>query len=82
MTRVKISVTVDPTLLQMVDDFVAQHQGADRSKLIDQALRLWRAAQQELAMEAQYAADDVPSAERNAWRSIQRAAASRLVGPA
>lgn len=78
--RAKISVTVDPTLLKVVDAFVAQHEGWDRSKVIDEALYLWYAREQERAMEEQYAAPRSPEEqeERAAWREIQAMAAERI----
>lgn len=72
----KVSVTVDPNLLNAVDSFVRDHEELDRSKVIEQALQLWTAAHQNAAMEAQFSSDDEPLAERKAWRSIRRAAAS------
>jgi hypothetical protein len=80
MNRIKISVTVDPTLLSAVDDFVQRHNGADRSKVIDQALIQWSAAQQEEAMINQYSESPELGAERDAWRSTRRAATSRSFG--
>jgi metal-responsive CopG/Arc/MetJ family transcriptional regulator len=77
MNRVKVSVSLDPTLLRAVDDFVEIHRGADRSKVIDQALGLWSAAQQDAAMQAQFAGTDEASSEREAWRAVRRAAATR-----
>jgi metal-responsive CopG/Arc/MetJ family transcriptional regulator len=78
--RAKISVTVDPQLLKAVDAFVAEQEGWDRSKVIDEALRLWCAREQERAMEEQYAAPQSPEEqeERAAWREIQAAAAERI----
>jgi len=79
MNRVKISVSIDPSLLRVVDEFVRTHDAADRSKVVDEALGLWTAVQQDAAMEAQFAVDEVPTAERDAWRAIRDAAAeSRL----
>ena len=76
--RVKIGATVDPTLLRVVDDFIARHPGSDRSAVIDEALALWHAREQERAMRAQFEApDDVPPEESAAWRRIRRAAAER-----
>ena len=51
MPRVKVSVTVDPVLLNVVDSFVREHNDLDRSKVIEQALALWSAAHQATAME-------------------------------
>jgi Arc/MetJ-type ribon-helix-helix transcriptional regulator len=76
MNRVKVSVTVDPTLLRAVDDFVESHQGTDRSKVIDQALGLWSATQQDAAMEVQFSTSDESQSEREAWRTVRRAAAT------
>ena len=79
MSRIKVSVTLDPELLGAVDGFVQSHPGQDRSKVIDQALHQWYAQQQGVAMEAQYARteDDVVGPERKAWRAIRRSAAKR-----
>jgi hypothetical protein len=76
--RVKIGATVDPALLRAVDDYVARHPEYDRSKVIDEALYLWYAREQERAMREQFEApDDVGPGEREAWRRIRRAAAER-----
>jgi metal-responsive CopG/Arc/MetJ family transcriptional regulator len=73
--RPKIAATVDPELLAAVDAFIADHPGSDRSKVIDDALRLWREREIERAMEEQFAARDVVDpAERAAWKALQRAA--------
>jgi hypothetical protein len=80
--RVKISATLDPALIQAVDAYVADHAGVDRSAVIDEALGLWYARQQQLAMEAQYAPggdDGPPEEEWAAWQAIRRAAAERLI---
>jgi Arc/MetJ-type ribon-helix-helix transcriptional regulator len=78
MSRVKVSVTLDPHLLEAVDGFVQDHPGQDRSKVIDQALQQWYARQQDIAMEAQYAQSDDPIAsEQTAWRAMRRAAVTR-----
>ena len=77
MNRVKISVTVDPALLKVIDAFIEGHDGSDRSKVIDQALNQWSARQQEEAMVAQYSTSEEPAPERKVWRTTRRAAASR-----
>jgi metal-responsive CopG/Arc/MetJ family transcriptional regulator len=78
MSRIKVSVTLDPDLLDAVDRFVDSHPGQDRSKVIDQALQQWYARQQDIAMEAQYAQhEDVVASEQGAWRAIRRSAATR-----
>jgi hypothetical protein len=76
--RPKITATLDPDLLASVDAYVAAHPELDRSAVIDEALRLWRARELELAMEAQFAAPDgVDPTERQAWDQLRRAAAAR-----
>jgi Arc/MetJ-type ribon-helix-helix transcriptional regulator len=75
MSRVKVSISVDPTLLRAVDEFVQTHPDSDRSKVIDRALSLWSAAQQEEAMIAQYSPPPTASDEHEAWRSVRRRAA-------
>ena len=76
--RPKVTATLDPELLAAVDEYVAVHPELDRSAVIDAALRLWRARQLELAMEAQFAEPDgVPPEERKTWDELRRAAARR-----
>jgi hypothetical protein len=75
--RVKISVSVDPTLLKLLDDFIEQHGGWDRSKVIDQALSQWSTRRQDEAMVAQYSRPEEPTPERRHWRATRRAAPSR-----
>jgi metal-responsive CopG/Arc/MetJ family transcriptional regulator len=80
--RVKISATLDPTLLQAVDRFVQESPRYSRSQVIEDALQLWWKQQLERQMEAQYAvpSSDVTSDEWAAWRHIRRAAATRSLG--
>ena len=75
--RAKVSVTVDPELLGVVDAYVEANPGQDRSKVIDQALQSWLRQLQEMAMEAQFSSLPANAAERLAWRSVRRAAAAR-----
>lgn len=76
--RPKFTATADPELLRYVDGYVASHTGTDRSGIIDEALRLWKAHVIEREMEAQFAAPDrVDPDERLAWDGIQRAAVVR-----
>jgi Arc/MetJ-type ribon-helix-helix transcriptional regulator len=79
----KISVSVDARLLAAVDAFVAEHPGTGRSTVIDEALRLWYAREQERAMEIQFAAPESPAehGERAAWRRTRRAADGRRFSP-
>ena len=79
--RVKISATIDPTLLQSVDQFVAAHPAFNRSRVIEDALWLWQGRQLERELEEQYAAPltDEQAREMDDWRHIRRAAAQRLL---
>ena len=79
--RPKITATLDPDLLASVDAYVADHPDLDRSAVIDQALRLWRAREMERAMAAQFAAPDgVDPTERHGWDQLRRAAVVRQLG--
>jgi hypothetical protein len=79
--RPKITATLDPDLLASVDAYVAAHPDLDRSAVIDEALRLWRAHELERAMEAQFAAPDgVEPTERQDWDQLRRAAVARRFG--
>jgi Arc/MetJ-type ribon-helix-helix transcriptional regulator len=77
--RVKISATLDPTLLQAVDRFVQESPHYSRSRVIEDALQLWSKQQLERQMEAQYAPQpsDAEPDEWEDWRHIRRAAATR-----
>lgn len=81
--RAKVSVTIAPDLLHAVDAFVRDHPGLDRSKVVDDALSLWYAREQDRAMVEQFSAPVSPeeAAERAEWRRIQRAAAERIFSP-
>jgi hypothetical protein len=79
--RVKISATVDPELLKGVDAYVQNHPGAGRSTIIDEALELWLARQQDRAMEDQFAApDDIPEDELRQWNAVLDANARTMFG--
>ena len=78
--RVKIGATLDPTVLGAVDAFIRGHPGLDRSAVIDEALRLWWAQQQDTEMEEQFGApvSTVEREERSAWKAIQDTSARRI----
>jgi hypothetical protein len=78
--RVRVTVSIDPRLLKVVDAFVHDCPGTDRSKLFDEALRLWYKERLGEATEWQYQEelDQDQRRERDDWRAIQRAAAIRL----
>jgi len=76
--RPKVTATLDPELLAAVDAHVAAHPELDRSTVIDEALRLWRARELDGELETQFAEPDgVRKAERAAWDAIRRGAADR-----
>jgi len=77
--RVKIGATLDPVTLGAVDAFIRQHPELDRSAVIDDALRLWWARQQEREMEAQFSEPASPAEveELRAWRTVRDASAQR-----
>lgn len=80
--RTKIGATIDPQLAAAVDAYVEAHPGTDRSGVIDDALRLWYAHHQALAMAAQFRAPTAASenAERQAWKAVRIASAGRRPG--
>lgn len=81
--RVHVRVTLDPRLAEAVDAYVAAHVGVDRSAIINEALRLWYAQQQEEAISAQHAADAEcpPADEWASWKAVQREASRRSIDP-
>jgi hypothetical protein len=81
--RVELSVAVSPELLRVVDAYLETHPELDRSKIVDEALALWCAQEQERAIEAQFLAplSESERAEYEDWRHIRRAAAERLLDP-
>ena len=62
---------------------MAAHPDLDRSAVIEEALRLWRARELERAMESQFAqSDGLEPGERHAWDAIRRAVVGRRLGAA
>ena len=79
-----MSTTVDAELLDTVDRFIETHGETNRSRIIEEALRLWAARERERATEAQFATPQSPAEleEHATWRRIRRAsAATRLFQP-
>jgi hypothetical protein len=77
----KVTVMLDPDLLAAVDAYVEVHPKLDRSTVINEALRLWRAGDLERGMEVQFGKPDgVEPAERHAWDAIRCAAAHQRLG--
>lgn len=79
----EIRVTLDLELLKAIDIFVDEHAEFDRDKVIEEALCLWYAYEQDKTMEEQLMAPQSPEEqeERAAWRHIQVAAAERIFRP-
>ncbi len=76
--RAKISITVDPALLNAVDRYVQGRAGLDRSKVMEAALDDWYRARQEEAMIEQFSGmESTDASERRSWRKIRRAAVTR-----
>jgi metal-responsive CopG/Arc/MetJ family transcriptional regulator len=75
---VEILVAVDKELIEAVDKAVERFPGLDRTKVFDEALRMWYA--RELDAEAQYSEveSEEEAEEREIWRRIQAAAAERI----
>ncbi len=80
--RVKVGATLDPELVAAVDRYVDEHSELDRSAVIDEALRIWYARQQDEALARQLSAPRSAreQAESRQWVGIRRAAASRRFG--
>ncbi len=80
--RVKVGATLDPDLVAAVDRYVKEHPGTERSRVIDEALRLWCAEQQEAAMTRQLTAPRSRREieEHEAWKAIRAASAARIFG--
>jgi hypothetical protein len=68
--RSKVTVSVDPRLLEVVDSYLDAHPDVDRGHVFDQALYLWYHALLDEARSEQLAVDDrlIDLAESSAWR--------------
>lgn len=76
--RAKVSITVDPALLNAVDRYVQRHADLDRSKVMETALQHWYRARQDEAMVEQFSGPELRDAsELRSWRQIRRAAVAR-----
>ena len=47
----KVTVSIDPELVDVVDQEVRAHHAGSRSAVVEEALRLWRVEQQRQAIE-------------------------------
>jgi hypothetical protein len=76
--RAKISITVDPALLNAVDRYVQRHADMDRSKVMESALQNWYRVRQDEAMIEQFSEPELTDeSELRDWRRIRRAAVTR-----
>jgi len=76
--RAKVSITLDPALLNAVDRYVQGHDKLDRSKVMEVALQHWYRARQDEEMVEQFSGPDpMDKNELRTWRTIRRAAVSR-----
>jgi predicted HTH domain antitoxin len=80
--KIKVSLSLDPALVQFLDAYVSAHPLLNRSRVIELAVREFRQRQIELELEAQYAAPEPEDVQRELadWRQIRRAAAQRALG--
>ncbi len=79
--RPRITVTVDPDMLEEVDGYLQEHPEVDRSGIVDEALRLWYANRLHEALVKQHSATKSPVEleERAAWKRIRTAQMPRLL---
>jgi len=75
--RAKVSITVDPALLNAVDSYVQHHPDTDRSKVMESALQSWYSARQQEAMVKQFNEPQPEKVEKQSWQRIRRGAAKR-----
>lgn len=75
--QVKVSLSLDPALVQYLDQYVSTHPRLSRSSVVELAVREFRQRQIEQELEAQYAEPDPEEVQHELadWRHIQRAAA-------
>lgn len=80
--RVKVSLSLDPALVQYLDAYISAHPMLNRSRVVELAVREFRQRQIELELEAQYAEPEPEEVQRELadWRQIRRAAARRALG--
>jgi len=80
--RLKIRITLDPSLLKAVDLYVQGRADMDRGKVMETALQHWYRARQDEAMVEQFSGAELANAsELRSWRKIRRAAVSQKLKP-
>ncbi len=82
--RVKVSLSLDPALVDYLDAYVATGPTLNRSRVVEMAVREFRQRQIEAELEAQYAEPESEEIQRELkdWRHIRRAAARCVLGGA
>lgn len=78
MSATKVTLTLPTELLDVVDRFVAMHNGVTRSGVCADALRGWLQAEQEHEIERYYAEmSDDERQEDAAWASLSAQSSHR-----
>ncbi len=82
--RVKVSLSLDPAVVEYLDAYVAAHPAINRSRVVELAVREFRQRQIEAELEAQYAEPEPPEIQQELedWRRIRRAAVQRALNGA
>ena len=77
--RVKVSLSLDPAVVEYLDAYVAARPAINRSRVVELAVREFRQRQIEAELEAQYAEPEPEEIQQELedWRRIRRAAARR-----
>ena len=80
--RVKVSLSLDPAVVDYLDAYAAAHPSLNRSRVVEAAVQEFRRRQLEADLEAQYAEPEPDEIRRELedWRHIRRAAARRDLG--
>lgn len=53
LTKIKVTATMDPDLVQAIDEYIKQIKSLSRSQLIEDVLRQWYLKQKQREMESQ-----------------------------
>jgi hypothetical protein len=77
--RPTIILAVDPNMLDEVDAYINEHEGLDRSQVVNDALRIWYERILQEALARQHSAPKSPEEpeERAAWKRIRAAKLAR-----
>ncbi len=79
-TKPRITVTIDPDMLEEVDTYIQEHTGTDRSQVVGEALRCWYSLVLHEALIRQHSAPKSVEEleEHEAWRRVRAAQIERL----